>query len=152
MAVTDEQVAALRAYLGAKSYAEADEAQQLMQRLGRPGAGNSIAALVYATFVTAARRRFSPTWTRAEIIRFVAGVRALLSERPDALDARAAEHQLRSALGEKQNSYPDDEARARSQVVLLDALIQSAELDDAGLAELLAEGRRLADDLPNKQA
>ena len=64
----------------------------------------------------------------------------------------AFRHQLRSALGEKQNSYPDEEARARSQVVLLDALIQSAELDDAGLAELLAEGRRLADDLPNKQA
>jgi hypothetical protein len=152
MAVTDEQVAALRAYLGAKSDAEADEAQQLIQRLGRPGAGNSIAVLVYATFVIAARRKFSPTWTRTEIIRFVAGVRALLSERPDALDARAAEHQLRAALGERQAGYPDEEARARAQVVLLDALIQRAELDDAGLDELLAQGRRLADNLPPKQA
>jgi hypothetical protein len=152
MAVTDEQVAALRAYLAARSDAETDEAQQLIQRLGRPGVGNSIAALVYATFVIAARRRFSPTWTHAEVIRYVAGIRELLSERPDALDARAAEHQLYEALGERQARYPDEEAQARAQVVLLDALIQSAELDDAGVADLLAEGRRLADDLPNRHA
>jgi hypothetical protein len=152
MAVTDEQVAALRAYLSAESDDEAAEAQQLIQRLAMAATAEGIGELVYAAFVVAARRRFSPTWAHAEIIRFVAGVRALLSERPDALDARAAEHQLRAALGEKQAGYPDEEARARAQVVLLDALIQSAELDDAGLDELLAQGRRLADNLPPKQA
>ena len=152
MTVTDDHVAALRAYLSAGSDDEAAEAERLFMLLAEAGTAEGIGELLYAMFVIAARRRFSPTWTHAEIIRFVAGVRALVSERPDALDARAAEHQLCAALGEKQVGYPDEEARARSQVVLLEALIQSAELDDAGLNELLAEGRRLADDVPTKRA
>ena len=41
------------------------------------------------------------------MIRFVAQIRALLSEQPDLLDPIAAEHQLRSALGEKIATYRD---------------------------------------------
>jgi hypothetical protein len=99
---------------------------------------------VYAAFVISARRRFSPTWTRADVIRFVAQVRALLREGPDALDTLAAEHQLLSALGEEMASYPDQEASARAQVILLDALVQSTELDDAAITNLLNQARRLA--------
>src|SRR6266851_1912393 len=142
MAVTDEQVAALRAYLGMTTDAEDEAVQELIQRLSRPGAGASIAELVYAAFVIAARRKFFPAWTRTDVIRFVAQIRALLSEQPDLLDPIAAEHQLRSALGEKIATYPDAEARARAQVIFLEALVQSEALDDAGVTDLLNQARR----------
>jgi hypothetical protein len=152
MTVTDEQVAALRAYLGVTTDAEDEETQELIQRLSRPGAGGSVPELVYAAFVIAARRKFFPAWTRSDVIRFVAQIRALLSEQPDLLDPTAAEHQLRSALGETLTSYPDAEAGARAQVILLDAVDQCEELDDAGITELLNQARTMADQLISHQA
>ena len=74
-------------------------------------------------------------------------MRALLSERPDLLDPLAAEHLLRSALGEKMTGYPAAEAEARAQIILLDALVQSTDLDDAAVADLLNQARELADRL-----
>jgi hypothetical protein len=140
MPVTDHQMVLLMAYLAG----EEEVAQRVRTELAASGTAEGFAELVYAAFVIAARRRFSPAWTRSGVIRFVAEVRALLSEQPDVLDPLAAEHQLRSALGEKMTSYPAAEDRARAQVILLDALVQSADLDDAGLHELLDEARQLA--------
>jgi len=78
------------------------------------------------------------------VIRFVARVRALRSGEPDALDPRAAEQQLRMALGETMTGYyPDAEARARSQVVLLDALVQADGLDEPARGGLLEQARDL---------
>jgi hypothetical protein len=143
MPVTDRQMILLMAHL-----AGAEEvAQRVQTDLVTSGTAEGFAELVYAALVIAAWRRFSPTWTRADVIRFVAQVRALLSKGPDALDPLAAEHQLRSALGEEIASYPDKEASARAQVILLDALVQSANLDDAAITNLLNQARRLADQM-----
>jgi hypothetical protein len=49
-------------------------------------------------------------------------------------------------------SYPDEEARARAQVILLDALVQSADLDGAAIANLLNQARELADRMLAKPA
>jgi hypothetical protein len=49
-----------------------------------PGFGK----LVYSSFVTAARRRFAPTWTSAQVVRFTARLRnGLRTDRVD-LDPR----------------------------------------------------------------
>jgi hypothetical protein len=140
MPVTADQVAALRAYLSRDN----DEADRLNRELVESGAAEGIAELVYAAFVIASRQKFPPGWSRGEVIRFVAQVRALLSERPDILDPLAAEHQLRRALGESVTDHSGEEARARAQVVLLDALIQSMALDDVELARLLGEAQEVA--------
>lgn len=147
MPVTDKQMILLMAHLAG----EEQVARRVQTELVTSGTAEGFAELVYAAFVIAARRRFSPAWTRADVIRFVAQVRAVLSEQPEVLDALAAEHQLRSALGEEtasypdMASYPDKEASAWAQVILLDALVQSADLDEAAMTTLLGRARGLAD-------
>ena len=73
MTITDDQVAALRAYLSAHTDAEITDAQRQFLTLSRTGRLDEVGALVYGAFAAAARRRFSPAWTSADIVRFVAG-------------------------------------------------------------------------------
>ena len=149
IAVTDEQVAALRASLSVGSAAEATGAEQQLIQLTRPDAAEGFGHLLYTAFVTAARRKFSAGWTRADLIRFVADVRAHVCMDPNDLDPAAAEHQLRTALGERIPHYPAEEDRARAQVILLTALAH--DLTGPELDALLAEARTLADQVINGQ-
>jgi hypothetical protein len=106
-----------------------------------------IGALVHAAMVVAARRKFQSGWTVADVTGFVAGVRRLLSDQPDALDPLVAEHELRRALGEKPTSRPSPRSRGRAQFILLNALVQSLDLNEAEVAALLTEARGIADGL-----
>lgn len=143
MPVTDAQMMWLRGYLAG----ELDEVRRVNSQVTAPGAAAGIGALVYAAFVVAARRKFTPRWTRDEVTRFVARVRDVLSERPDGLDPPVAEQELRSALGEKFTTHPGAKSRGRAQFILLNALVQSLGLDDAGVADLLDHARGIADSL-----
>src|SRR5258707_15189196 len=88
MGVTSLEMAMVRANLRG----EDEEAQRLFQeQLAATGEANGMAVLTYAAFVIAARRKFAPRYTRAEVIRYVAQVRALFSERPWLLDALTGE-------------------------------------------------------------
>jgi hypothetical protein len=129
MSVTDEQMVWLRAYLSG----DLEEARRVNAQATAPGAAAGLGALVHAAFVLAARRKFAPRWTRAEVIQFVARVRGLLSEGPDVLDPAVSRTDVRS--------------RGRAQFILLNALVQSLDLDDAGVAGLLDQARGLADSL-----
>jgi hypothetical protein len=143
MRVTDEQMVALHAYLSG----EYELAERFTSQVAGSGAADGIAELAYAAFVTAARRKFPPGWTDADVIRFVARVRARRGQ-PDILDPRAAEHQIRSALGEMVTGYqPDAEARAAAHVILLDALVQDLNLDEPARVDLLNQARDLANRL-----
>lgn len=145
MTVTDDQVAALRAYLAARTDAETTDAQRRFLTLSRTGRLDAVGALVYGAFAAAARRRFSPTWTSADIVRFVADFRSSSAEAADLLSPAAAENQLREVLGDKQPIRPPEEARARAQFLLLAAL--AVTLDPHELDDVLTEGRALADSL-----
>jgi hypothetical protein len=145
MAVTDDQVAALRTYLSARTGAEVTDARRQFFALSRSGRLDEVGALVSGAFAAAARRRFSPTWTSAEIVRFVAGFRSSSAEAAGLLSPSAAENQLREVLGDEQGMRPPEEERARAQFLLLAAL--SVTLDARELDEVLAEGRALADSL-----
>jgi hypothetical protein len=100
MAVTDDQVAALRSYLAARTDAGADDAERRFLTLARTGRLEGVEVLVYGAFAAAARRRFS-AWTSAGIVGFVAGVRSSSAEAASLISASAAENQLRGVLGDK---------------------------------------------------
>jgi hypothetical protein len=145
VAVTDDQVEALRTYLSARTDAEATDAERRFLTLSRTGRLDEVGALVCGAFAAAARRRFSPTWTSADIVRFVADFRGSSTEAADLLSPSAAENQLRQVLGDKQVIRPPEEARARAQFLLLAAL--TVVLSPHELDEVLAQGRTLADSL-----
>jgi hypothetical protein len=145
MAVTDDQVAALRTYLSARTDAGADDAERRFLTLARTSGLDGVEVLVYGSFAAAARRRFSPTWTSADLIRFVADFRSSSPEAAGLVSASAAENQLRRVLGERLTARPDEETRGRAQLILLAAL--TVDFAPHELDGLLSEGRTLADSL-----
>lgn len=147
MQVADEHVSMLRTYLSASTDAAYDEAVRMLSALTDAGCLDGIAELVYGTFAAATRRRFSPTWTSADIVRFVADFRRSSSEAASLISPSSAENQLRGVLGDAPAARPPAEADARAQLLLLAAL--SASMDEDGLDAALAEGRLLADRLLN---
>jgi hypothetical protein len=141
MAERDDQVAALRAFLALEPH----EAERLTKQLVETDRAEGYGELIYAAFVIAVRRRFSPTWTIHDIIRFVATARARLLDDEIAIDPRTAEILLRRALGESIATELDEEARARAQIFLLGELVVDEEFDDGELGEFLSQACALAD-------
>lgn len=142
MTVTDLEMAMLRAHIAG----EDEEAQRLFgQQLAASGDVGGLAVLVTASFVIVARRKFAAGWNRAAVIRYVARVRALLSERPGLLDPLVAEDELSSALAGQAPAAHEVGAVALARLFLLDALIASLHLDEEAIDELLGEARNSAD-------
>jgi hypothetical protein len=137
----------MHAYLSASSDAEAAEAERQFIMLARTGDADGIGELLYAAFVIAARRAFAPSWESADLIRFVADVRSSSGEASGILDPKVAENQLRAALSQEPAPCPDEEARARAQLILLATLTNRLGLTTSGLDKLLSDGRTTADDL-----
>jgi hypothetical protein len=79
------------------------------------------------------------------VVGVVAEFRSSSAEAASLVSASAAENQLRGALGEKLTTRPDEETRARAQLILLAAL--TVGFTPHELDELLSEGRTLADSL-----
>ena len=137
MTVSDIHMLLLRAYLDG----EDEVASKAREQLAGPNAMDGLAELVHAAFVVAAQRKFSPTWSSAQIIRFVAYVRSFLSDRLELLDPLAGELELRRALGEPIPTPPVIGARAAALLILLDAMVQSLGLDDEAIWDLLHQAR-----------
>lgn len=98
---------------------------------------------VLAAFTAAAGRCFSPVWSLAEIIRYVAEVRSDSGQLATLLNPMAAENQLRIGVGQKVPPHPDMEARGRAQVILLGALTSGYTENE--LDALISGARMLAD-------
>jgi hypothetical protein len=138
--VTDEQAAALRAFLAF------DPSYQLLTReLAGSGRMHGFGGLVHAAFVTAVRQRFAPTWTSAQIVRFTARLRTALRIQGIDLDPQATEILIRQALGEPVTSDHDDQTQAQVTMIVLGELISDEQLDDGSLDAFMAEARALAD-------
>lgn len=140
MPVTNDQMLWLRAYLDG----ELTIMEQLTPQVMAGPSADGLGALLYAAFVIAAHRKFSPTWSRAEVIQFVARARALLPKHPDALDPLVAENLLRAALGERIIDSSEVQDKARAQLLLLSALAAEADLDDNTTSDLLFEACTMA--------
>lgn len=139
--VTDEQVAALRAYLAL----DPDELERLNRQLADAGGTDGYGELVWAAFVIGARRRFAPEWTVPSVVKYVATTRARWGKVAEDIDPRTAEILLRRALDDKVDGDLDEVTRGRAQIFLLGELIIDAQLNDAELDELLEDARALAD-------
>lgn len=143
--VTDEHSAALRSYL-----ADPPEVWMPMhRRLLDSGEVDAYQALFYAAFTVAARRKFSPTWSVAKVIQFVARVRAALGKDARLIDPGVAETLVRRALNDEslqggEFADIDQETKARTQLVLLTAMVDDLDLDQSGLASFLKQSRELA--------
>jgi hypothetical protein len=139
--VTDQQAAALRAML----LGDAGETLRLTARLtdaDMPG----YQQLAHSLLSVVAGQQFSPGYSNADLVRYVASVRAAHSEDIDEdFDPQAAETVLRHALGQ-QVPYPGSpDVRLRATMALLAALASDLELKEPGVDGLLAEARSQAD-------
>jgi|EndMetStandDraft_8_1072994.scaffolds.fasta_scaffold158341_2 hypothetical protein len=143
MPVTDEQVATLRAHLAG----DAEEYQRLWKRLDRDAAKVGYMALLAAAFFEAVDRRFAKDGTVADVIEFVAGVRARLGDNADEIDPDVAERLIRDALGDGTTEGLDEETIVATKVMLLTALISDMQLDGLKLNEFMATSRELGDRL-----
>jgi hypothetical protein len=143
MAVTDEQVAALRAYLAD----DEDEYGRLIERVEEADGLAGFSALFGSAFFDAVNRRFSPDWTVGEVVRFVADVRARYIKDPNQLNPRDAERLIRTALGDGSIDDLDEDIKS-AQMILLPALIHAEQPSPAVLEEILARARERADNLP----
>lgn len=140
MPVTDEQVAWLRTCLAG----ETELARQTYGQLAGAENAAGLGALVFAAFVIAAQQEFTANGTRADLIKFIAQTRQLLGVRSDVFHPLIAENQLRRALGEQIADSQDIRASARAQLILLNSLVMSADLDDDAVFRLLIRARRMA--------
>lgn len=141
--ISDEQVAALRAFLAL----DADDAEARMNQLIEGGRLEGYGEFVSAAFATAVRRRFSSGWTIADVIRFVASARGRLTSEGVRVDPRAAEILVRRTLGEPINVELDEEINARAQIFLLSELTIDENFGDAELDNFLTLAKELADQL-----
>lgn len=140
MAVTTDQVATLRAYLAG----DFEQYEQLYKRMDRQAARTTFLALIDAAFFEAVDRRFAKDGTRADVIEFVADIRAR-SDRVSEIDALTAERLIRAVLGDGTIDDIEDKDRFGTETVLLAGLIADEQLDDAGLDAFVADARKLAD-------
>ena len=110
MRVSDGQVAALRAFL----IHDPDRTVPLTAQLGDEGMP-SYQSLADAALSVVAGRRFSPRFTSADLVRYVASVRVSRMVDGDEydFDPRVGENVLRYALGQDIRITPDPEERFR---------------------------------------
>jgi predicted nucleic acid-binding protein len=143
MPVTDDQVATLRALLGD----DMDRYRQLFSGLDRAEAKKGYSALVTAGFVEAVERRFGTSYQGADIVEFVASVRARSDQVAAELDPDVAERVIRVVLEDAPVDDLSRNAITGAQLLLLIGLIADAQLDSQGLDQFLAGARKLADQL-----
>jgi hypothetical protein len=124
-----------------------DRHQQLFAGLDRAEAKKGYPALVTAAFIEAVERRFGTSSQPADIVAFVADVRARSDRLASRLDPDVSERAIQAVLGEGTVRGLDKEAVTGAKLLLMAGLIADARLDDAGLDEFLAAARKLADQL-----
>jgi hypothetical protein len=139
--VTSDQVATLRSYLSGDFSDYQQRRNQIDQAPNRAG----YMALVSAAFCEAVERRFARQDPPERVIEFVADVRGQFDRDGNQIDPRAAERMIRAVYTDEPIDDLDSATKGRTQIVLLAALINSEQLDDAGLDAFLADAGKLAD-------
>lgn len=146
MAITDKQVAVLRAQLTGKI----DEHRRLAKQLTTEEANTQYAALVAAAFIEAVERRFMKDGKAADdadVIDFVAQVRGLDDEMPDIIDPQIAESLIFHLLEKGTVVDADPDTKFGHQIVLLASLVGEEQFSGAELEEFLSDARSLANEL-----
>jgi hypothetical protein len=140
MAVTEQDVAALRAQLAGDFAGHKRLLGQLEETEGFAG----YMALVAAGFFEAVDRRFGAGTTPADVIEFVGDIRSRFDGADHEIDPRAAERLILRVLGQGSVTDLDGASIRRLQRLLLPLLVADEQLDGAGLEEFLTRARKLA--------
>ncbi|MFI0370840.1 hypothetical protein ACH35V_23465 [Actinomadura sp. 1N219] len=147
MAITDDQVAALRAQLEGRY----DEHRQILQRLDRAEDNVAYNALVSAAFFEASRDRFLRDGVAAEdaeVIEFIAYTRERVPDVADDIDPDIAERLILFVIGKLPLDANDDikgNVALATKVLLLAALIHDANPSQAEFEAFMAKVRRMAE-------
>ncbi|TDD63819.1 hypothetical protein E1293_42400 [Actinomadura darangshiensis] len=99
-------------------------------------------SLLYGAFNVAVRRRFSPTYTVGDIVRFVADLRIKAEEDADLIDTLVAEDLIRRAVDAPplKKEVPDDlTAALHAEVYILLYIVTESDFDGAGLEQFIEE-------------
>ena len=139
--VREEHIAALRLLLSGKPEAAA--------QYEIPATDTGYPMVVYSAFALAVRRRFSPTYTKAQVARYVADLRIFLDEDAVQINPRVAENMVRAALGDetltdRELQGADESAMVAVELSILTDLVHQARLDAAQLEEFLREAEHQA--------
>lgn len=140
MAVTDNQVATLRAQLRG-DYAEYE---RLFAGLGQSD-NEGYTSLIAAAFVLAAERRFRPGGTRPDIILYVANVRSQTRKAAEGIDPKIGERLLLAALTGEPIDDIDADTAVVTELLLLVAMTAGDDFPEADIENLLAEARTTVD-------
>ncbi|MGP4028376.1 hypothetical protein [Actinomadura sp. 3N407] len=137
--IREENILALRSFL-----LEGPEAwvplQDEIQKDDETAAGYM--SLLHGAFTVAVRRRFSPTYTVGEIVRFVADLRIKVEEEAYLINTLVAEDMIRRAVDARplKDGGPEDvESVLHSQVFILLHLVAEADFDRAGLEQFIED-------------
>jgi hypothetical protein len=143
--VSDLEMAVLRGWLTA----DGEMARgSFTEQLAVVGDANGLTMLVYAAFVIAVRRKFAPRYSRADLISYIAQLRAgLQSEEPGLLDPLTAEDELSAALGEPVATTRELGFVAAARIFILIDMVVSLDLDDEALTDLLNQARDSANQM-----
>lgn len=139
--VTNDLVATLRALLTG----DHDQYERGFSRLATPADHGRYAALLAAAFTIAAERHFSGSVTRADLIRYVADVRARVPSAGENIEPKVAEQLLYEALTDDPFTG-EPRVIGMHQMILLAALISDAQLTPIELDAFLADARVQADE------
>jgi hypothetical protein len=141
MAVTDAQVATLRAQLAGCL----DEHLRLLEQIDTTADRRAYSALVVASFCEAVGRRFGQGGSAADVVDFVADVRATSDDAARRIDPRTAERLIRGVYTDEDVSEVSPDQKRELYVLLLPALIGDEQFDETELDGFLENSRRLAD-------
>jgi hypothetical protein len=143
MAVTNEQVAAVRALLAGQF----DDYQSQLAELDHAAAPKGFNALIAAGFLEAVERRFvGKGLTRGAVVEFVADVRSRSADIGEDLDPRVAERLILAALGKGSIEDIEGKTVVYTQMILLTMLVHDENLDDDALDEFMGAVRATAEE------
>ncbi len=141
MAVTDEQVAALRALLTG----DAAENRRLVAEVRCDGSGAGYSALVNAAFFEAVDRRFGKASTPASVTEYISDVRSRSDEIAEKVDTGVGEQLIRKVLTGEPTDDIDSRTSASVKLFVLSALVADESFGSAELDRFLAKIRKMAD-------
>jgi hypothetical protein len=141
MAVSDAQVATLRAQLAG----HLDEYLDLLGQIDNAPDRQAYSALVVAGFCEAVERRFGKNSEKADVVSFVAEVRATSEAAAQKIDPQAAERLITAVYTDEDVSDVGADQKKDLYVLLLPALIGDEQFSEAELDKFLVDSRRLAD-------
>lgn len=143
MSITDDQVAALRAFLAG----DFETHQRLHSQLDPVAARTGYTALIAGAFFEAVDRRFAQKKSDSDVVDFVGSVRARSERLADELDPQIAERLIRHSLGQGSIADVDDETVVQTQIVLLSGLVADEQLNNAKLDDFMTTARALGNRL-----